>query len=71
MAGSTTAVSPGDVCRVEPAVLDSARRHGVADEDVLRALRDTLASCPSQGDWGLMASAATKEVVGTKVKGSR
>ena len=38
---------------MKPAILDSARRDGVADEDVLHALRDTLASYPDQGDWGL------------------
>jgi len=38
---------------MEPAILESARRHGVADEDMLHALRNTMDSFPNQGDWNL------------------
>lgn len=38
---------------MEPVILDSARRHGVADEDILHALRNTIDSFPDQGDWAL------------------
>ena len=38
---------------MELVVLDSARQHGVADEDMLHALRNTMASYPNQGDWDL------------------
>ena len=43
----------GDLYGMEPAILDSARRHGVPDEDVLHALRNTMDSFPDQGDWDL------------------
>jgi hypothetical protein len=36
-----------------PVILDSARRHGVADEDMLHALRNTTDTFPDQGDWRL------------------
>jgi len=51
--GSSTAALQGNLYRVEPTILDSARRHGVAEEDVLHALRNTVASYPNQGDWDL------------------
>lgn len=38
---------------MEPVILDSARKHGVADEDMLHALRNTTDSFPNQGDWDL------------------
>lgn len=42
-----------NLCLVEPVILDSARKHGVADKDMLHALRNTMDSFPDQGDWAL------------------
>ena len=53
MAGSSTAAPQGNSYCMELAILDSARKHGVADEDVLPALRNTRASYPNQDDWDL------------------
>lgn len=46
-----------------PRILDSARKRGIADEDILHALRNALREYPGQGDYDLTV------VVGPAVNG--
>lgn len=38
---------------MQPVILPSARRHGVADEDMLHALRNATDAFTDQGQYGL------------------
>ena len=38
---------------MEPEILDSARKRGIAVEDILHALRNAIREYPNQGDYDL------------------